>query len=150
MKINTSMILVANKGKAALFKWNARKKESKLIKKFTNKKIQKKESQLFTDRAGRGSTSYTHDQATMGESHYKEKLVDSFSIDIVNDVEEEMRKENLSSLTIISEPSLLGKIREKMSGRLRQFTKNEIAKNFYTENFHQLKTFLNKLPATSK
>lgn len=135
-------ILLANQGHASIFKSDNTKKGFILNKKFENEKMMSKESSMFTDRSGTGTTSNTSNQVPMGESHYKEELVSKFSNHIKDYLSTLASRGELESLTIICEPSFLGEFRKKMPAILEPLVKEELPKNFYTEKPHELKKFL--------
>jgi len=135
-------ILLANQAYASIFDNNNKKKRLVLKKKFENKKMMRKESSLFSDRAGVGKTSNTSDLSTLGQSHYKEELVSKFCNNIADHLSTLASCGELKSLTVISEPSFLGEFRKKTPTTLRPLIIKELSKNFYTEKVHELKGFL--------
>ena len=135
-------VLVANQGKAALFKGKKDLSNLKLNKSFENEDFLKKDSSLFTHRAGNGFTSYTSDKVTLGENKYKEELVSKFSDEISSYIHDLAKGGAENSLIVIAEPSFLGEFRKKIDPEL---VKEEVPKNFYTVKPHGLDQYLEKL-----
>jgi len=136
-------VLLVNNEKAALFDYNDFKKKAKIKRVFQNEDYAKKESELFTHKAGRQATSYSHDQASFSDNNgFKDELVHKFTNDIMDYVNELNRSGHLHDLIIISEPSVLGKLRKKTTKELDEKISKEVPKNFYTEKRHELEKYL--------
>lgn len=131
-------ILVGNQGHAALFR-RTRDNQLSLTKVFENTKFTKKESNIYTHRAGTGVTSYTSDQTTLGESNYKQELVKKFCKKLVDKLEKLIPQN--AKLILIGGPSFLGELRKKYTVPLEKRITNEVVKNFYTDNPHELNQF---------
>tara|TARA_B100001971_G_scaffold61895_1_gene56829 strand:- start:25935 stop:26369 length:435 start_codon:yes stop_codon:yes gene_type:complete len=137
-------ILLMNNEKAALFDYNDYKQKAKLTKTFDNSEYGKKDSDIFTHKAGRMATSYNHDQSSFSDNGYKDELVHKFSNDVIHYLDDMNREGHVHDLIIISEPSCLGHLRENISKELKDKISEEIPKNFYTERSDTLVKYLTK------
>lgn len=111
---------------------------------FSNPKLNEKESELFTDRAGTSRTTYTSDQTSISENHYFEQLARMFALDITNYLEKQRDLHRFDKLTIISGPAFMGALRDSMPQPLKLCWDTEIVRNFYTEKVHELMVFFNE------
>jgi protein required for attachment to host cells len=135
-------VLIGNQGQAAIFRRRRKTDSFELFKKFENEPFTKKESKIYSHRAGTGTTSYTSDQVTFGEGHYKDELVSRFCKDIVESLEKATKDEKAQKVIVVGAPALVGELRKKSSKKLNSLIADQIPKNFYTEKSHELETFL--------
>ena len=135
-------VLVGNQGHVALFKQKMKTNRFQLSKVFENNQYLEKETDIYSHRAGTGVTSFTSDQVTFGESHYRQELVSKFCKEIVSYVDKLTLNDNNSSIVLIGGPSFVGEFRKKKSKNADKVISHEIVKNFYTEKPHELKKFL--------
>jgi protein required for attachment to host cells len=136
-------ILVANKGNAIIF--NHKKNYLKKVQSFHNEEAFKKFSDIYSDRSGSSQTSNTSNATSVSESHYKEEANQRFANEIMDFLEKQGNQNQFDELVLISDKGFIGNLRKKVTTPLKNKIKQEVLKNYYSDDPNVLLKTLKKI-----
>ena len=143
----TNWILLATSAHAIIYTHDTKKNKYQVLKKFENEPATKKRVEIFSDRPGASTTSFSHGLGAMEDrDSYEIEMIHKFTNEFMEYIDNARHFDKFNSLLIVTTKTMMGHIRNNLSTSLSEKVQGQILKNFYTEKPHELESFLNTHP----
>lgn len=143
------LYVVANRAQASFYR-HSKGREFELLKSLSNPKAKLTESELISDKPGRGFSSASGTiRHGLGQSQGQhEHVAQTFAAKIAENLNSLHREQPMAGLALVAEPHFLGLLKQELSPQLKPLVKHKINKELThlseQELYEQIQTAINE------